>query len=133
QKTSNSLNQLLAAATLLLCAQPMWLFAVGFQLSFVAVLSLILFYQPVYRLLSPVPKIARALWGAMAASIAAEVLIAPLVIYYFHLFPSMFIVANVAAYLFMGFLMVAGMLIIALSAFPAVAGAIAWVVTFLAG
>ncbi len=118
QKNNNSLNQLFATAFLLLCAQPMWLFSVGFQLSFVAVLSLILFYTPVFKWLSPSNKITRLLWGTIAASIAAEILVAPLVIYYFHTFPLLFLVANVLAYIFMSIVLVAGIAIIILSFIP---------------
>ncbi len=134
QKNNNSLNQLLATAFVLLCAQPEWLFSLGFQLSFVAVLSLILFYKWVYKWISPANKIAALLWSVVAASIAAELLVAPLVIYYFHMFPLLFIVANVAAYLFMSLVLVLGIAIIALSFIPAVAQFIGactvWIVTF---
>lgn len=125
QKNPNSLNQLFATAFLLLCAEPMWLFSVGFQLSFLAVLSLILFYRPVYKWLSPVHFVNRAIWASVSASIAAEILVAPLVIYYFHLFPLMFIIANIAAYLFMGLILVAGMLIIGFCIIPVIASYIA--------
>ncbi len=121
EKNNNSLNQLFATAFILLCAQPMWLFSVGFQLSFVAVLSLILFYRPVYKWLSPPNLVARALWATVAASIAAEILVAPLVIYYFHIFPLLFIVANAAAYLFMGLVLVLGIAVLALSFLPLLA------------
>ena len=67
-------------------------------------------------------------------SITAELLVAPLVIYYFHMFPLLFIVANVAAYLFMSLVLVLGIAIIALSFIPAVAQFIGactvWIVTF---
>ncbi len=131
QKTPNGINQLLAAAFLLLVVEPMWLYSIGFQLSFVAVLSIMLFYRPVYKWWSPVNKIARMLWGAVAVSIAAEILVAPLVIYYFHLFPLQFIVANVLAYLFMGVILVLGMLLIAVSSVYPVAHFIAEVTTLL--
>ncbi len=133
QKSNNSLNQLLATAFLLLCAQPMWLFSVGFQLSFVAVLSLIIFYNPVYKWLSPAHKITKGLWSAIVASISAEILVAPLVVYYFHIFPLLFIVANVAAYLFMSLVLYMSMAIIALSGIPVGAKVIGtctiWIVT----
>jgi competence protein ComEC len=131
QKNNSSLNTLLATGFLLLCAQPMWLFSTGFQLSFTAVLSLILFYAPVYRWLSPRYMISRLLWGTVAASIAAEVLTAPLVIYYFHIFPLLFIVANAAAYLFMGLVLILGIVIIALFFFPAAATIIGFITTWL--
>ena len=124
EKNNNSLNQLFATAFLLLCAEPMWLFSVGFQLSFVAVLSLILFYKPVYAWLSPVNKATQLLWGTAAASIAAEVLVAPLVVYYFHTFPLLFVVANAVAYLFMSVVLIMGMGVIVLSFLPAVSNMI---------
>ncbi len=131
QKTPNGINQLLATAFLLLMAEPMWLYSIGFQLSFVAVLSIMLFYRPVYKWWSPVNRIARMLWGAVAVSIAAEIFVAPLVIYYFHLFPLQFIVANVLAYMFMGVILVMGMLLIAVSSVYPVAHFMAEVTTIL--
>lgn len=122
EKNTNTLNQLFATAFILLCAQPMWLFSVGFQLSFLAVLSIILFYKPIYKLYSPAYKITKLLWAAICASLAAELLVAPLVIYYFHIFPLFFVIANVAAYLFAGIILIVGMITVALSAMPAVAG-----------
>ena len=133
QKTPNGINQLLATAFILLCADPMWLYSVGFQLSFVAVLSIMLFYRPVFSWFAPVNKLVRMLWSAVAVSIAAEILVAPLVVYYFHLFPLQFIVANVLAYFFMGVVLVLGMILIAVSSFYPVAQFIATIVTALTG
>ncbi len=131
QKNNSSLNQLFATAFVLLCAQPMWLFSVGFQLSFVAVLSLILFYKPVYRWFAPSHKIIRLLWATIAASIAAEVLVAPLVIYYFHIFPLLFIVANAAAYLFMSLVLVLSIAVLAFSFVPFLAKIFGIITVFL--
>lgn len=134
QKSPNGINQLLATAFLLLCANPMWLYDIGFQLSFIAVLSIMIFYRPVYSWISPVNKILCALWSAMAVSIAAEILVAPLVIYYFHLFPLQFIVANLLAWLFMGVVLVLGLVLIAVSPLHSVAKFIGtvteWLVTW---
>jgi len=133
QKDNNSLNTLFATAFLLLCAQPMWLFSLGFQLSFAAVLSIILFYKPIYSWLTPKYKILRGLWATVAASISAELLVAPLVIYYFHIFPLLFIIANVAAYIFMSVVLILSMAIIAMSWIPIIATGIGivtvWLVT----
>jgi len=125
QKNPNGVNQLLATAFILLCANPMWLYDVGFQLSFTAVLSIFLFYKRVYRWYSPIHKITRAVWSAIAVSIAAEILVSPLVIYYFNLFPLQFIVANVLAYMFMSVALVGGMVLIAVSGSYTIAHAIA--------
>ncbi len=122
QKGNNGLNQLFATAFLLLCAEPMWLYSLGFQLSFVAVLSLILFYAPVHALWRPKSKIVKWIWNTICASFAAEILVAPLVIYYFHNFPMLFLMANVAAFFFMGAVLIAGIAIIVFSWWSVVAG-----------
>lgn len=135
-KNQNSLNQLLATAFVLLCAQPMWLYSLGFQLSFVAVLSLIIFYGPIYSLYTPVSKYKavtwcmKKVWETLCASLAAEILVAPLVVYYFHNFPVMFLVANVLAYVFMFVVLVLGIAIIVFSGLHVVAGAIGLVTTW---
>ncbi len=129
-KEHNALNQLLATAFVLLCFEPMWLFSVGFQLSFIAVLSLILFYRPIYNLWPQTNRMSRVLWETVCASLAAEVLVAPLVIYYFHLFPLSFILANVIAWLLMGLVLVAGIFLIAVSWIPLIADTIAGAITF---
>jgi competence protein ComEC len=147
QRPSNSINQLLATAFILLFVQPAWLFSVGFQLSCIAVLSILLFYKPIFDLLpatgvsivggSKVGWVRRAvytltgkLWGVVAMSIAAELLVAPLVIFHFHAFPVMFIVANVAAYVFMGLVLIAGMVLVVVGSLPAVAELIASAIRF---
>jgi competence protein ComEC len=138
QKTNNGINQLLATAFVLLCAEPAWLFSIGFQLSFVAVLSILVFYRRVYELI-PVNKwkdaakgpakivfhIMSMQWGVLSMSIAAEILIAPIVIYYFHLYPVMFAIANVAAFMFMSVTLLSGMALVLLSPLPFIAAPIA--------
>ena len=109
---NNPLNQLFSTAFLLLLYQPMWLFAIGFQLSFTAVLSLIIFYPSLSAVFKPKNKIAQFFNNTIAASIAAEILVAPLVAYYFHSFPIMFVFANILASLAMGLVLVLGMLLI---------------------
>ena len=131
QKNNNSFNTLFATAFVLLCAEPMWLYSIGFQLSFIAVLSLIIFYRPIYKLYAPGNFITKGLWATIAASTAAELLTAPLVIYYFHLFPVMFIVANVVAYIFMGFVLYLGMAVILCSFIPVIAQALGMVCVWL--
>ncbi len=109
---NNPLNQLFGSAFLMLLCQPEWLFSIGFQLSFVAVLSLILFYDRIFQFVRPGNRWVRLLWETIAASLAAEVLVAPLVIYYYHNFPVLFLVANVVAWVFMGFVQLAAMLLV---------------------
>jgi competence protein ComEC len=94
---SNSINTLAASAFCMLCYNPMMIYDVGFQLSYMAVLSLIIFYSPVYNLLYVSNKIADAVWKLMAMTLAAQILTLPICIYYFHQFPLLFLFTNLFA------------------------------------
>ena len=96
-RNSNMFNTLALSAFALLCINPFWLWDVGFQLSYAAVLSIILFYQPVYNLLFFRHKVFDYLWRMGAVSVAAQILTLPLSIYHFHQFPTVFFIANVVA------------------------------------
>ena len=136
QQEANPLNQLLSTAFVLLLFNPMWLFTIGFQLSFIAVLSLIIFYPSMLSLFSSNrPKknssshrffehCTHFLKNAIAASLAAEILVAPLVAYYFHSFPPMFLVANVLASLAMTVVLIMGMLLLLFAHFSPIAQAL---------
>jgi competence protein ComEC len=81
----------------LLCINPFWLWDAGFQLSYVAVLSIVLFMKPVYNLLYVRNKLLDALWKLNAVTLAAQVLTIPITIYYFHQFPVYFLLTNIIA------------------------------------
>jgi competence protein ComEC len=128
-RQQHTMNTLLASVFAILCFRPMWLYSVGFQLSVAAVVSIILFYPKVKSWVTPSNKVVRRLWDLIAVSLAVQILVAPLVIYYFHNFPLWFLPANIAAWLLAGVLgLVGGFLIIACSWWPALASGIAWVV-----
>lgn len=107
----NPLNELMSAALVMLLFEPMWLFQIGFQLSFLAVLSLMLFYKPILQCWPIKHKIGLWLWKCVATSLAAEILIAPLVAFYFHSFPPMFLIANLVASLSMGIILILGLVL----------------------
>ena len=89
-----SLNTLAATAFLMLLYNPLWLFDVGFQLSFVAVVSILLIQPKLYSLLSVRRCIPRYVWGLLTVSVAAQIGTAPLVIFYFSRFSTHFLLTN---------------------------------------
>jgi competence protein ComEC len=115
-RINNPVNIWAAAGLLVLCYNPYWLYDVGVQLSFLAVLSILLFYAPVKAWLSPGNKISRWLWEVLAVSIAAQILVFPLVIYYFNQFPLLGLLANVPAALYSTLLMFGALLMFILHA-----------------
>ncbi len=96
-RRSFSYNTLAVSAFLLLCINPFWLWDVGFQLSYAAVLSIIVFLQPVYNWLYIKNKLLDFVWKLNAVTIAAQVLTLPLSIYHFHQFPLLFLFSNFLA------------------------------------
>ena len=89
-----SLNTLSLAAIVMLSADPMSLWDVGFQLSFMAVLGILLFYRFLFGLVPVRHRLTRALWGMTAVSFTAQVGTAPLVMYYFGRFACYFLLTN---------------------------------------
>lgn len=132
-RSSNPFNEWCTAAFLMLLYEPMWLLATGFQLSFTAILSIIIFYRPLRALWRPKARIGQWIADGLAVSIAAELLVAPLVAYYFHNFPVMFLIANLLACLAMMLLMLSGLLLILLSGIPAAATLAGKMISIIAG
>lgn len=96
-RKSSIYNTLALSAFLLLCYNPYWLWDVGFQLSYAAVLSIIIFMQPVYNWFYIKNKALDFLWKLNAVTIAAQLLTIPISIYHFHQFPSWFLLTNFLA------------------------------------
>lgn len=111
QGEQNNINILAATAFILLVYNPGWLFDTGIQLSFSAVLSIFIFYEPIRKSIRPGNKIILYLWEIISVSLAAQVLVFPLVIYYFHQFPAWVILANIPAVCY-SFLLMSGSLLL---------------------
>ena len=97
RQRAQGLNNLGAAALVTLVYDPGLLLTLGFQLSYLAVAGIMLFYRPLRRhLLLPYWELPR-LSDLLAVSIAATVGTAPLTIYYFHQFPIYFALSGLVA------------------------------------
>ncbi len=90
-------SSLAASAFVLLCYNPFYLWAVGFQLSYLAVIGIVIFQRPVYNLLYIKNKLIDRVWMLVSVSAAAQILTFPACIYYFHQFPNLFLVSNIIA------------------------------------
>lgn len=89
-----SLNTLAIAAFFMLLYNPFYLFDAGFQLSFLAVFSILLIYPVIFRCWPVHQPVLRYIWSIVAVSLAAQVGTSPVVIYYFAYFPVYFLPAN---------------------------------------
>ena len=96
-----SVNALSLAAFCILLVSPDSLFDVGFQLSFLAMLAILLLQPLLERLIRREwlfeHPVVRWLWGLTTVSVAAQVGVAPLIAYYFGRFSTWFLLTNFIA------------------------------------
>lgn len=93
-RQTHSLNTLCAAALVILIADPYYLFHIGFQLSFAAMVGITTLYQPLVTRLKPRNSFVRALWSLTAVTLSAQFTVFPLVVYHFGLFSVASVLLN---------------------------------------
>lgn len=96
-KQSSVYNSLATSAFILLCYNPYYLWDVGFQLSYCAVIGIIAFQQFIYRKWYSRYRLSRQIWQMVSITLAAQIGTFPLCIYYFHQFPNLFLFTNLLA------------------------------------
>ncbi len=106
---------LISSMFFLLVLKPMFLFDVGFQLSYLAVFGIIWIQPRLYKIYKPRFKIVDKFWQLITVSFAAQVGVLPLSLFYFHQFPSLFWLSNLIIIPFLGTILIGGILIIFLS------------------
>ncbi|MCB9193732.1 MAG: ComEC/Rec2 family competence protein [Flavobacteriales bacterium] len=89
------INSLFAAAFLLLAYDPLMMGQLSFQLSFLAVSGIVLFYRPIVTMWSPDNWILRQAWRIVSVSMAAQLTTLPLTLLVFGAFPTWFLPANI--------------------------------------
>lgn len=99
-----SLNSLCLTAIIMLCANPLCLWDVSFQMSFMAVAAILVLYRPLYEfLVFMLPttlgrwRPMQALYSLWAVSLAAQIGVAPISLYCFGQFSCYFLLTNVVA------------------------------------
>lgn len=94
QRNRDPYNSLAASAVLMLLVNPLLLFNVGFQLSYSAVLGILTFHNPLYRLIYFKNPILDKTWSIFVLSFSAQLGTFPLAAHYFHFFPTYFWLTN---------------------------------------
>lgn len=104
-------DAVLASALFLLLYDPLLIYQVGFQLSYLAVMA-ILWIQPwLASFWEPANYILRKVRDAASVTIAAQLGVMPLSLFYFHQFPGLFIISNVLIIPFLGIILGGGILV----------------------
>ena len=89
------MNSLLASAFILTAARPAVIFEAGFQLSYLAVAFIIMFYYPLYRTIMFRNKVSDYFWQMIAVSLVAQAGTLALAVRLFNIFPLFFLVTNI--------------------------------------
>ena len=130
-RKSSIYNTLALSALLLLCINPFWLWDVGFQLSYAAVLSIVIFMQPIYHWFYIKNKTLDFIWKLNAVTIAAQILTVPISIYHFNQFPLNFLLTNFVAVPLSSFILLEEILLCIISFTPPLASIIGQFISWL--
>lgn len=115
KRPANIYNTLAISAFIILLFKPAFLFEVGFQLSYLAVLGIVSIQPLVYKLWKPRLLLTDKLWQIFTVTLAAQIGVAPIGLYYFHQFPGLFFVSNLVVIPFLGIILGFGLLVIVLA------------------
>ena len=128
------IHALLLSATISLLANPALLFNISFQLSYLAVLSIVVFYKRIYHFLQRiVPKFKwrNNILSVIGVTLAAQVFTFPIVMFYFHQFPLFFMISNLCVVLLAPIIFIGGYLLIFTSVIPYVSNVIAYILNII--
>jgi competence protein ComEC len=95
-KSHSDINVLAFSAFVLLLWKPFFLYDVGFQLTYAAMLGIYWFYPLLKKQFYSRFKIIQLIYEGTVIGIAAQITTLPLTLYYFHQFPNYFILTNIA-------------------------------------
>lgn len=115
KRPANIYNTLAISAFIILLFKPAFLFEVGFQLSYLAVLGIVSIQPLIYKLWKPKLLLIDKLWQIFTVTLAAQIGVAPIGLFYFHQFPGLFFVSNLVVIPFLGVILGFGLLVIVLA------------------
>ena len=94
KNNSGSLNAVFASMFILLVINPYNLVNIGFQLSYSAVIGIIILQPKLYAIFEVRNKFLDWIWSLTTVSVAAQLATMPLCFYYFHQFSNYFLLTN---------------------------------------
>jgi len=115
KRPTNIYNTLAISMFVILLFKPLFIFDVGFQLSYMAVFAIVTFHPLLYKLWKPKNKILGYFWNLSIVTLSAQFGILPLSLYYFHNFPGLFFISNLVIIPLLGFILGFGILLIFLA------------------
>lgn len=93
-RNNNIYNTMSASVVVLVVCDPMVIYSMGFVLSYVAVLGIVVLQPRIHAWCYFSHVLLRKAWELTSVSIAAQIATLPVTLYLFHQFPTWFIVTN---------------------------------------
>tara|TARA_R110002049_G_scaffold223690_1_gene395331 strand:+ start:97 stop:2136 length:2040 start_codon:yes stop_codon:yes gene_type:complete len=115
KRPTNIYNTLAISMFIILLFKPMFLFDVGFQLSYLAVFAIVAIDPYLYNLWRPKNYFLDKYWHALTVTVSAQFGIIPISLHYFHQFPGLFFISNLVIIPLLGFILGFGILVIMLA------------------
>jgi len=130
RRHTNVFHSLFASMFILLVLNPLLLFEVGFQLSYLAVAGIVLFQPKLSALYSCRTRVGKYFWELLTVSIAAQLGTSPISIYYFAQFPNYFMLSNLSVIALSFLVIVTGVALLPISFIPFVTKYLSWILTW---
>lgn len=122
-------NILAFSAMLMIAVNPEVIHDVGFQLSYLAVAGIVLIQPLILNWWLPRNRIVEYFWQLTAVSLAAQLATFPLSIFYFHLFPTYFLLGNLLIIPLAFIIMQVGVPLVLFSWIPYVGEGLGWLLS----
>ena len=129
RRNTNVFHSLFASAFILLIINPLLLFEVGFQLSYLAVAGIVLFQPKLAAIYHCRTKIGNYFWELLTVSVAAQLGTSPISIYYFAQFPNYFMLSNLSVIALSFLVIITGVLLLPVSLIPVISKYLSWLLT----
>lgn len=114
-RVPDMINVIAATFFLMIAYDPLVLYDIGFQLSFLAVTGLVILYKPIYDLYITSKWLPDKIWSLWAVSIAAQIATLPVTLYVFHQFPNYFLLTNLLVVPVSSLVIYTGIIVLAFS------------------
>ncbi|MDB9960629.1 ComEC family competence protein [Oceanihabitans sp.] len=115
KRPTNIYNTLAISIFFILLFKPLFLFDIGFQLSYLAVIAIVSIQPLLYKLWKPKLWLLDKVWQAFTVTIAAQFGVIPISLFYFHQFPGLFWLSNIVIIPLLGVILTSGILVIILA------------------
>ena len=115
KRPTNVYNTLAISMFIILLFKPLFVFDVGFQLSYLAVFAIVSIDPMLYNLWRPKNWLLDKYWHTLTITVSAQFGIIPISLYYFHQFPGLFFISNLVIIPLLGIILGFGILVIILA------------------